>query len=133
MKLKILSIISLSFVLFSSCGQKKSAFASQQFAQADRRIVIWTSCREFAQYIELYNATSLENRAILVYKENPALSLPPAKDELPPDIIVGPGSEVIRCIKASAALIIFFFTKSFILQCFMKIFWMRESITVPSI
>lgn len=90
MKLKILSIISLSLVLLSSCGQKKSAFASQQFAQADRRIVIWTSCREFAQYIELYNATSLENRAILVYKENPALSLPPAKDELPPDIIVGP-------------------------------------------
>ena len=53
------------------------------------RIVIWTSCREFAQYIELFNRQHKDNCAILVYKENPALSLPPAKDENPPDIIVG--------------------------------------------
>ena len=55
----------------------------------DNRIVIWTSCSEFAQYIELFNKTHKDNSAILVYKENPALSIPPAKDELPPDIIVG--------------------------------------------
>jgi len=55
----------------------------------DNRVVIWTSCSEFAQYTELFNRTHKDNSAILVYKENPALSLPPAKDELPPDIIVG--------------------------------------------
>lgn len=53
------------------------------------RIVIWTNCGEFAQYIEVFNNTHPDDKAILVYKENPALSLPPAKDELPPDIIVG--------------------------------------------
>lgn len=53
------------------------------------RIVIWTNNSEFAQYIELFNKTHAANKAVLVYKENPALSLPPAKDELPPDIVVG--------------------------------------------
>lgn len=53
------------------------------------RVVIWTSCREFAQYQELFNNTHVDCKVILVYKENPALSLPPAKDELSPDIIVG--------------------------------------------
>ena len=53
------------------------------------RVVIWTSCREFAQYQELFNNTHVDCKVILVYKENPALSLPPAKDELPPDIIIG--------------------------------------------
>lgn len=55
----------------------------------ENRVVIWTDCSEFAQYIELFNKTHTDNNAILVYKENPALSLPPAKDELPPDIIIG--------------------------------------------
>lgn len=54
-----------------------------------KRIVIWTSCAEFAQYIELFNSSHENDSAVLVYKENPALSLPPTKDELPPDIVVG--------------------------------------------
>ncbi len=76
--------------LLTSCadnkngGSKKSAMVYQH-----KRIVIWTSCREFAQYIELFNRQHKDNCAILVYKENPALSLPPAKDENPPDLIVG--------------------------------------------
>ena len=37
----------------------------------------------------MFNRQHKDNCAILVYKENPALSLPPAKDENPPDIIVG--------------------------------------------
>lgn len=53
------------------------------------RVIIWTDCSEFAQYIELFNNTHTDTKAILVYKENPAASLPPAKDELFPDIIVG--------------------------------------------
>ena len=53
------------------------------------RVVIWTSCSEFAQYIELFNKTHKDTKALLVYKKNPAEALPPAKDELPPDLIVG--------------------------------------------
>lgn len=80
-------IFALVFTLCLSCKNQpkhKSDIVYQQ-----KRIVIWTSCREFAQYIELFNRQHKDNCAILVYKENPALSLPPAKDENPPDIIVG--------------------------------------------
>lgn len=58
-------------------------------AAQTNRIVIWTNSSEFAQYAELFNKTHKTDSATIVYKENPALSLPPAKDELPPDIIVG--------------------------------------------
>ena len=71
------------------CGCTKSSRRNTATVYEQNRIVIWTSCREFAQYIELFNRYHKDNCAILVYKENPALSLPPAKDENPPDIIVG--------------------------------------------
>lgn len=66
------------FPFFTGCSKKTSA----------NRIVIWTSCREFAQYIEYYNRSHQEDNAILVYKENPALSLSQVKDEEKPDIVV---------------------------------------------
>ncbi len=75
-------------VFFTGCSKISSRQKNLSVYQKDR-IVIWTSCREFAQYIELFNSLHKDNCAILVYKENPALSLPPAKDETPPDIIVG--------------------------------------------
>ncbi len=65
-------------IFFSSCRQEES-----------KRIVIWTSCAEFAQYTELFNSTHPGSNAVIVYKENPAQELPPAKDELPPDIVIG--------------------------------------------
>ena len=65
-------------ILFSSCNESEQT-----------RIVIWTSCAEFAQYTELFNNTHPGSNAIIVYKENPAQELPPAKDELPPDIVIG--------------------------------------------
>ena len=77
---KIFLIFALSVFLFSCNSQQQ---------EQKKRIVIWTSCSEFVQYIELFNTTHKENSAILVYKENPALSIPPASDETPPDIIVG--------------------------------------------
>lgn len=77
---KILSIFTLLFFLFS---------CKAQLPEQKKRVVIWTSCSEFVQYIELFNKTHKENNAILVYKENPALSIPPASDETPPDIIIG--------------------------------------------
>lgn len=74
-------IAAISMLFFGACQKTPK--------KQENRVVIWTSCSEFAQYIELFNKTHKDNSAILVYKENPALSLPPAKDELPPDIIVG--------------------------------------------
>ncbi len=71
------------------CGCSKNSSQKNNIVYQQDRIVIWTSCREFAQYIELFNRQHKDNCAILVYKENPALSLPPAEDENPPDIIVG--------------------------------------------
>ena len=75
-------------LLFCGCS-KNTVRKDARTVYQQNRIVIWTSCREFAQYIELFNRQHKDNCAILVYKENPALSLPPAKDENPPDIIVG--------------------------------------------
>lgn len=43
-----------------------------------------------AQYVELYNQSHKTNKAIIVYKDNPAKSLPPSKDEESPDIVIGP-------------------------------------------
>lgn len=76
-KLFFISQITLYFI-FSSCSSQKT-----------NKVVIWTSCREFVQYQELFNNTHPDCKVIIAYKENPALSLPPAKDELPPDIIIG--------------------------------------------
>ena len=57
---KIFSIFTLSFFLFSCKFQQQ---------EQKKRVVIWTSCSEFVQYIELFNKTHKENNAILVYKE----------------------------------------------------------------
>ncbi len=78
---KTITLILVSLTFLTACNKKKDVQA--------RRMVIWTSNSEFAQYVELFNKTHKENSAVLVYKENPALSLPPAGDEVPPDIVVG--------------------------------------------
>lgn len=78
--LKSFFIFAFAIIILSACRNTK---------QQDNRIVIWTNCSEFAQYIEIFNKTHSDSKAILVYKENPALSMPPAKDELQPDLIIG--------------------------------------------
>lgn len=61
-------------------------------------IVIWTNKSEVASYVELFNASQDYCKAIVVYKESPASSFPVAKDETPPDIVIGPWlkNETIR-------------------------------------
>ena len=76
----VLATVFLCAGLFSSCSKNKVT---------SNRIVIWTDNSEFAQYAEYFNSTHTDDKVVLVYKENPALSLPPAKDERPPDIVVG--------------------------------------------
>lgn len=68
--------IILTFSLFG-CSKK-----------TEKRLVIWTDNSEAAPTIELYNKTH-KHKAVIVYKENIAASLPPAQEELSPDIIVG--------------------------------------------
>lgn len=83
-------LISIFFLtIFNSCDSRKSQLGQSEFNNRNHRIVIWTSCSEVAQYAELYNKNSKDSRVIIVYKENPALSLPPAKDEELPDLILG--------------------------------------------
>lgn len=79
--LKSICIFAFSILILSGCGKTPK--------KQDNRIVIWTNCSEFAQYIELFNQTNKDSKAVLIYKDNPALSLPPAKDELKPDLIIG--------------------------------------------
>ena len=86
-KILFSTLVICSSLILAGCS--KSGHQKIRTVYQQNRIVIWTSCREFAQYIELFNRQHKDNCAILVYKENPALSLPPAKDENPPDIIVG--------------------------------------------
>lgn len=56
----------------------------------DKTVVIWTNNTEIVSYVELFNATHENTKAVVVYKKEPAHALPPSKDELTPDIIIGP-------------------------------------------
>jgi ABC-type glycerol-3-phosphate transport system substrate-binding protein len=56
----------------------------------EKHIIIWTNTPEFASYIELYNSTHDDKKALLVYKENPSKALASMTDETPPDIVIGP-------------------------------------------
>lgn len=73
-------VIALAFFIavFSSCSVKKQT-----------RLTIWTDRGEIASCIEEFNATHSKTKAVIVYKENLATSLPPEKDEQNPDIILG--------------------------------------------
>ena len=73
--------------LFLGCNEK-----------LDKPIIIWTNKSEFASYVELFNASQDECKAIVVYKESPVESFPPEKDEVKPDIVIGPWlkNETIR-------------------------------------
>ena len=51
--------------------------------------LIWTDCKELVSYTELYNTIHGKSKAVVVYKEHLASSLPPAKDEEKPDLVVG--------------------------------------------
>lgn len=64
--------------LFLSCKTK-----------ATKKVIIWTSHPEFVSYSELFNATHNNVKAVVIYKDEVARALPPAKDEIKPDIIIG--------------------------------------------
>lgn len=76
--LRVVLAAALFAGLLTGCSKKE-----------EKRIVIWTSNSEFAPYVEYFNSTHKE-KAVLVYKENPAASLPPSSQDLQPDLIIGP-------------------------------------------
>ena len=63
-------------------------FCSCQRGQEDA-VVIWSDRAELASCVELFNATH-DIKAVLVYKDSVSRSLPPARDEVPPDLVIGP-------------------------------------------
>jgi len=58
-------------------------------SKKQERIVIWTDNKEIVSYVELFNVEQDDVKAIIVYKDQIATALPPAKDEGTPDIIIG--------------------------------------------
>ncbi len=56
--------------------------------ERDDPIIIWSERSELASYVELFNATH-DIKAVLVYKDGVSRSLPPARDEQLPDLIIG--------------------------------------------
>ncbi len=74
----VLLITVLSLAL-CSCSEKKQ-----------RPLIIWTNIPDFASYSEVFNSCHTEEKVVVLYKENPIKALPPGKDEIKPDIVVGP-------------------------------------------
>ena len=65
-------------LLFTSCSGRQI-----------RPVIIWTDNPEFVSYVELFNSTHKDAKAAVVYKESVASALPPTKDELQPDLVIG--------------------------------------------
>ncbi|QTQ11054.1 hypothetical protein HRI96_01920 [Treponema parvum] len=67
-----------------------SAFLSVSCKNASKEtVVIWTNRSEFVPYSEVFNTQQNKIKVLIVYKANPADSLPAVKDEVPPDIVIG--------------------------------------------
>lgn len=56
---------------------------------SSRPILIWTDRPEIVSYVEFFNVAQNKTKAVVVYKDKLAASLPPAKDEQNPDIVIG--------------------------------------------
>ena len=65
-----------SLLTFISCGNSSP-------------VVIWTDRPEIVSYVEFFNVAQTKAKAVVVYKEKLASSLPPAKDEQAPDLVIG--------------------------------------------
>jgi ABC-type glycerol-3-phosphate transport system substrate-binding protein len=59
-------------------------------------LVIWTNRIELVSYAEFFNASQDKAKAIVVYKESPAQGLLQLQDELPPDLVIGPGLKNLK-------------------------------------
>ncbi|MFA6855951.1 MAG: extracellular solute-binding protein [Treponema sp.] len=78
--LRLLSQIFLCAVVLLSTGCS---------VKNEKHIIVWTNIPEFASYIELYNSTHDDKKALLIYKANPSKALT-ALNGAPPDVVIGP-------------------------------------------
>lgn len=76
-------------LLFFLCLIFLSSFCAVSCTRASEPLVLWTENAELASYAELFNSTHEGTQIIIQYKENPFSSLPPAKDEKAPDLLIG--------------------------------------------
>ncbi len=83
MTLKHKFLISVTLIFITSlfgCSVKQQDF---------KTFTIWTDREEFVSYAELFNSSQNKTKAIIIYKPKLINSLPPAKDEEKPDLIIG--------------------------------------------
>lgn len=65
-------------ILFSGCSSD------------DRDVItVWTDRAEIVSYSEVFNAQNKKSKVVVIYKDKLAQSIPPAKDEVPPDVVIG--------------------------------------------
>ena len=51
-------------------------------------LVIWTDNASLVSYAEAFNAAHADSKAVVLYREHSFRSLPPAKDEQEPDLVI---------------------------------------------
>lgn len=73
------------FIFFISCVLLFNYIS----CSSSQPVIIWTDKTEIVSYVEFFNVAQNKNKAIVVYKDKLAVSLPPAKDEESPDIVIG--------------------------------------------
>ncbi len=66
--------------VFTGCSKQTENYST---------FTIWTDREEIVSYCELFNSMQSKTKAIIVYKKRLSTSLPPARDEEKPDLIVG--------------------------------------------
>lgn len=80
-KTKFSFLLAFSLVgLFYSCSSSVKNSAT---------FIIWTDRQEIVSYTELFNSLQNKIKAVVVYKPRLSNSLPPAKDEEKPDLVIG--------------------------------------------
>ncbi len=76
---KVISAIFLSFLLMiSACSTNDVTI-----------LTVWTDRAEIVSYSEVFNSQNKKIKVNVIYKDRLAQAIPPAKDELPPDIAIG--------------------------------------------
>ncbi len=78
------NITTMALITVSACFLIPLASCSNS---RDNPVIIWTDRAELASYAELFNATH-DTKVVVIYKKDTARSLPPAKDEQTPDLII---------------------------------------------
>ena len=64
-------------------------FSSCKSNSSPHKFTIWTDREEIVSYTELFNSLHDDVKAVVIYKQHLSRSLPPARDEEKPDLLIG--------------------------------------------